>query len=421
LRHSGVFRYGSESGNLYFRMSTKQKDMKTNKNIMLLYLFSFFKNLQFFGAVSVPFYLHRVGLDYTGMFLLEAIFSFSMILFEIPTGVVADRWGRKRSLLSGSFFFGAGFFLFGIFTSYPILVFAEIICAFGMTLLSGADRALLYEMLKNGHEEDRAVKVLARYDAFSTAAMFLAFPVGSVFAGSSIVSYKTSLGLVFIATAAAIFLSGLIMLFIKEGPFEKSTNPVFRHGMDGFLAILKIPRLRVFSLNYAFISSMTFFMFWYYQSLLMKNGFPVAWQGFIASAFNLTAMTLLFFTPFVERNLGLKNTLFMSSLIPGALFLLVSVIPGSIMAIIAIFGVTNLKALRAPVLIALMNREIESSNRATILSGVSMIERIAMTLLYPVAGILTDISLNTALLAIGIITIILSIALRVEEAAIKGD
>jgi MFS family permease len=86
--------------------------MKTNKNLALLYLFSFFKSLQFFGAVAVPFYLHRIGLDYTRMFLLEAIFSFAMILFEIPTGVIADRWAEKYPLF-GAVFFGAGFLLFG--------------------------------------------------------------------------------------------------------------------------------------------------------------------------------------------------------------------------------------------------------------------------------------------------------------------
>ena len=393
--------------------------MKNNKAIILLYLSGFFRDLQFFGAVAVPFYLHRVGLDYTSMFLLEAIFSFFMIIFEVPTGVVADKWGRKISLFFGSLFFGAGFLLFGIFTSYPVLVMAEIICAFGMTLSSGADRALIYEALKNTHEEDRAVKVMARYDAFSSAAMFLAFPAGSLFVDSNILSYKTALGIVFVATAVAIFISGLIILFIKEPAFEKSTELPFRQGVDGFLRIIQRPKLRIFSLNYAFISSATFFMFWYYQSLLMENGLPIAWLGFVSSAFNLTAMLLLLLAPVVERGLGIKNTLFMSSLIPGILYLLVSLIPGSAIAMIAIFGITNLKAFRAPVLAALMNKEIESSNRATILSGVSMIERIATTLLYPIAGILTDISLNTALFVIGIITVILSVTLRIEQAAIK--
>ncbi len=390
--------------------------MKTNKNLALLYLFSFFKSLQFFGAVAVPFYLHRIGLDYTRMFLLEAIFSFAMILFEIPTGVIADRWGRKISLLFGAVFFGAGFLLFGIYTSYMVLVGAEIICAFGMTLLSGADRAILYELLKASGEEKKATTVMSRYDAFGTAGLFLAFPAGSLFVGSGLVPYESALGLVFTATACAIFIAGLILIFVKEGRFEKSDTNALRQGWEGFLKTFRHPKLRIFGLNYALISSMTFFMFWFYQSLLIENDFPISWQGFIASGFNLSAMLLLFATPFVERKVGIRNSLFLSSIIPGVLYILVSFIPGTAMAIAAIFGVTNLKMFRAPMLNALMNDQIESSNRATVLSGISMIERIATTLLYPIAGLLTDISLHTTFLVIGIITIALSVLLRVEEA-----
>ena len=389
--------------------------MKTSRDILLLYIFSFFKNLLFFGAVAVPFYLHRIGLDYTRMFTLEAIFSIAMIIFEIPTGVVADRRGRKISLFWGSLFFGAGFFLFGITYSYPVLVIAEIICAFGMTMLSGADRAILYDLLKDTGDEDKAATVMSRYDAAGTAGMLLAFPAGSVAAGSGILPYKTALGLVFIATAVSCLIAGLVVLTVREPSRSGSSGSALRQGAEGFIRIWKMPRLRLFSLNFAFISSLTFFMFWFYQSLLMENGFPLVWQGFVAAGMNLTAMLLLLLAPGVLWLVGTKNTLFLSSVIPGVLYVLVYFIPGIAMAFIAIFGVTNLKLFRAPILGALINEEIESRERATVLSGVSMIERISTTLLYPVTGLLADKSLNMAFLVIGVITFLLAVLLRVEE------
>jgi MFS family permease len=386
-----------------------------NRNIPLLYGISFLKNLMFFGAVAVPFYLHRIGIGYASMFILEGIFSLSMIVFEIPTGVIADRFGRKWSLFFGSCFLGVALFIFGIYTSFIILAIAEILCAFGMTLLSGADRALLYETLKESGSDSRTPTVMAHYDAFATAGMFLAFPAGSVFVGSHAVSYQTSLGLVFIATAIALFMAGFLVLLVKEAPYEKSTKKVLRQGLDGFLRILHIPKLRKFSLNYALLSSLTFFMFWFYQPLLMDNGFSVAWLGVVASAFNFTAMALLWFTPVFERRMGIKNTLFISSIFPGLFYCSLFFIPGPVMALIAIFFVTNLKIFRAPLLSTLMNREIDSSERATVLSGVSMIERMATTFLYPLTGILTDISLKMTFLIIGIITVGLSLLLRVKE------
>ncbi len=387
---------------------------------MLLYIFSLFKNLLFFGAVVVPFYLHRIGLDYTRMFTLEAIFSIAMILFEIPTGVVADRWGRRISLFWGALFFGAGFFIFGITFSYPVLVAAEIICAFGMTMISGADRAILYDLLKERGEEGDAPAVMSHYDAFGTAGMLMAFPAGSLAAGSGILPYTTALGLVFIASAISCAVAGFIILAVHEPARIKTETGALRQGIEGLLQIWRIPRLRLFSLNFAFISSLTFFMFWFYQPLLMNNLFPISLQGFVAAGFNFSAMVLLLLATPALRVMGVRNTLFLSSVIPGVLYILACFVPGIAMAFIAIFGITNLKLFRAPLLGALMNEDINSSNRATVLSGVSMIERVSTTILYPVSGLLADKSLNMTFAVIGGITILMAFLLRIEEEHIKS-
>jgi len=388
--------------------------MKTEKDLVLLYIFNFFKSLQFFGAVAVPFYLVRIGLDYTGMFTLEAVFSFSMMAFEIPTGVVADRWGRKMSLFAGSLFFGAGFLMFGLFTSFAVLLAAEVVCAFGMTMLSGADRALTYEILKARGEEGGAARVMARYDAFGTAGLALAFPAGSFFVTSGVAAFKAALGLVFVATAAAVGLAGLVVIFVREEIHEKNPASAIRQGVEGFLFVFGRKGLRAFALDCALVSSMTFFMFWFYQSLLLESGFPVGLLGFVASAFNLSALVMLLLLPAVERKFGVGRTLFLTSFVPGLFYVLPVAVPGPAAALAAIFVVTNLRAFRAPLLSALMNAEIGDSDRATVLSGVSMIERVATMLLYPVVGLFADVSLGTALLLLGALTTLLSVLLRAK-------
>lgn len=393
--------------------------MKNAASLRLLYLFNFLKSLQFFGALAVPFYLHRAGLDYFRMFLLEAIFSFCMIVLEIPTGVVADRAGRKVSLFFGALAFAAGFLIFGLTVSYPLFVIAEVICALGMCLLSGADRAFVYELATEGEAEpergEKAAAVTARFDAFGTAGMLVAFPAGTLFAGSGLVPYRTALGLVFVATAAAIALSALVLLLVKEGERESFSGSALRSGLDGFLSIFKDRSLTRFALNYAAVSSLGFFMFWFYQSLLMKNGFPLSFQGFIAAAFNGGAMALLLFEKPIAKVIGRRNALFLTSLVPGLLYLGVAFIGGLPMALAAIFGVTMLRMFRSPLLTTLMNERIESSRRATVLSGVSMIERVSTTILYPIAGFLTDLSLGLTFLLMGAVMVLISFFLRVEE------
>lgn len=389
--------------------------MRANRQLAVLNVFSFLVNLQFFGAVAVPYYLHRIGLDYTGMFILEAVFSFCLLLFEVPTGVVADRFGRKISLSLGSLFFALGFLLFGFYTNYSILIAGEVLGALGMSLMSGADKALLYEIIReSGHEED-ASKIMSRNQAFGTMGLFIAMPAGSLFVGSGLVSYTAALGLVFVATAVSLVLGCVLVMGVQEPERQPSPASAIREGIEGFRTIFRNPALTRFSLNFAIISSLTFFMFWFYQSLLMENGFPVSLQGFVAASFNLGATLLLMASGPINARLGTGRSLFLSSLIPGLCYLGVFFIPGLPMALVAIFGVTMLKIYRAPLLSALMNRHIDSANRATVLSGVSMLERIMTAAFYPLAGLLTDISLGWAFLVMGTLTVGLSCLLRVGE------
>ncbi len=284
-----------------------------------------------------------------------------------------------------------------------------------MSLLSGADRALLYEVIRESGRETDAPRIIARNEAFGTIGLFIAMPAGSLFVGSGLISYTYALGLVFIATAISLVLGSVLVLSVREPERIPSSASAFREGLEGFRTIFRNPALTRFCLNYAVISSLTFFMFWFYQSLLMNNGFPVSLQGFVAAAFNLGATLLLLASGPINARLGMGKTLFLSSLLPGLCYLGVFFIPGLPMALIAIFGVTMLKIYRAPLLSALMNRHIESANRATVLSGVSMMERVITAAFYPLAGLLTDISLGWTFLVMGALTVGLSCFLRVGE------
>ena len=386
------------------------------KNLYLLYAYSCLVQMLFFGAVSVPFFLHRAGMNYTQMFILEAIFALSLLLLEIPTGIVADRYGRKTSLFCGSILSAISFFIFGMFTGFPLYVVAEIVCGLGLSLISGADRALLYDLLVKHNSADQATSVFSRFDGWATAGRLVAFPLGSLLVSSGLLPYKTALGAVFVLSGIAVLLGSMIVLWVTEptsGPYEK--KQFLRAGVDGLKFIFTQKRLRRFALNFASISSLTFFMFWFYQSLLLQNGFSVSINGFVAAGFNLLAMILLFWGQRINQKVGLKNALFLSSLIPGLLFLAIFFIDGAVIAFVAIFGVTVLKLYRKPILSALMNVEIEGHNRATVLSGVSMLERLGTMILYPVAGILADISLKWAFLIIGVAVVILSFALKVRD------
>ena len=408
-------------------MKFMQTKLKTNNYI--LYLYAFLSKLHFFGSLCVPFYLNRLGISYALMFTIETIFSICIFLFEIPTGIIADKFGRKFSLFLGTLLFGISHLISGTTLNIGVFIFGQIIGAIGLSLESGADKALIYENAKYQNKTPQEISAIAsRFDGFGTIGMLIAFPLGSIFVASGIFNYTSSLGLVFIATGISAVFASIIILFIKEpknilsnekNNLETSTeNKKIEHkkllleNAKGCLYAFKNPELRKLSLDYSVISAFTFLMFWFYQSLLLENNINIALNGFVASGFNLAASILLFASGFIQKKIGTSRTRFLSAFIPGVLYILVFFFYKNIYVIlIAIFGITMLRLFRNPILITQMNLKIQDENRATVLSGVSMFNRIIVAIFYPLSGMLMDKNPHLTYLIVGIVTIIFSILL----------
>ena len=78
---------------------------KLQKNIPILYVFSFFWLSMVIIPVIVPFFESR-GLTLAQVFYLQAIFAAFVVLFEVPSGYIADVFGRRNALIAGSIFHG---------------------------------------------------------------------------------------------------------------------------------------------------------------------------------------------------------------------------------------------------------------------------------------------------------------------------
>jgi MFS family permease len=393
------------------------------RNILLIQLFQFLKGLQLFGAVTVPFYLEWGRLDYTRMFTLEASFALFMFLLEVPTGWIADRFGRKRSLIIGVIIAGASFVMFGLTRSYPLFFVANFLCAVGATCVSGADQALVYDTLLWADRAAEGRRVLSRMQAITTTAMLVGFPLGSFVAGSGLVSRPQSLALVFIMSGVALMLSAVPLLLVTEPPRAETVRHPLREGIEGVRSLLRPGALRSFTLNYALISATGFFMFWFYQSLAREAALPVALNGPLGAGINLLGMLLLWTAPRLERRLGLPRLLLTTAVLPGVLYLGLGALGSHRMAALSLpaaFVIVGMKLLRAPLLSDLINRQVESRNRATMLSGVSMLERGVIFMLYPIIGAAADRSLSIAFIALGGATLLFA-ALSRLPAEMRGS
>lgn len=78
----------------------------------------------------------------------EGLFLVGVVLLEVPTGVVADRYGRSVSLALGAAVLGVAILAFAFITNVSILLLSFMTWSLASTLVSGADMALLYDTLK---------------------------------------------------------------------------------------------------------------------------------------------------------------------------------------------------------------------------------------------------------------------------------
>jgi MFS family permease len=102
-------------------------------------------NVTFYNVVWLYFY--RIYINDSQIGLLDAMAFFIGLLFEIPSGAIADAIGRKKVVKFGQFLVVIGILLQVMFPEFWMFVFAQSILVIGLSFASGSDDALFYSAL----------------------------------------------------------------------------------------------------------------------------------------------------------------------------------------------------------------------------------------------------------------------------------
>jgi len=126
-------------------------------------------------------FAQRGGLDTFQISTLLIIWAAGSLLFEVPTGVLADRYSRRTLLAIGQLIRGAGYALWLVRPTYWGFALGLVMWGIGEALDSGTFQALVYDELKAQNKEDSYVKVMGRSESMAMlvglAATLLASPV----------------------------------------------------------------------------------------------------------------------------------------------------------------------------------------------------------------------------------------------------
>jgi MFS family permease len=122
---------------------TFAKDLQFYKFAM----YGFLKNLRFFEPFLILFFAEK-GISFLQIGTLYAIREIAINVLEIPTGIVADSLGRRRTMVYSFISYIVSFLFFYLATSYFVLVIAMILFSFGEAFRTGTHKAMVFEYIK---------------------------------------------------------------------------------------------------------------------------------------------------------------------------------------------------------------------------------------------------------------------------------
>ena len=352
----------------------------------------------FIWGVNTLFLLDA-GLSNFEAFAANAFFTVGMVIFEIPTGVVADGWGRRVSFLLGTVTLAGSTFLYYLLWQFsaPFLLWAvvSVLLGLGFTFFSGAVEAWLVDALRYSGYEGGLEAVFGRAQMVSGVAML----AGSVAGG--VIAQATNLGVPFLVRVGvllAMFVVAFSLMhdvgFIPERSRHplQATRAVLTASIDNGL---KIPPVRYVMLAAPFSAGVGIYVFYALQPFLLELfGDPRAYSiaGLAAAIVAGAEVVGGWLAPYARRLFHKRTSvLIVSGSISAALLLVLGLTRVFWVALVLLTLWAVIDSAATPVRQAYINDMIPSRQRATVLSFDSLMGSSGGVVVQPVLGRSADL------------------------------
>ncbi|HTI28773.1 MAG TPA: MFS transporter [Methylomirabilota bacterium] len=345
-------------------------------------------------------FLLDAGLSNVEAFAANAFFTVGMVIFEIPTGVVADTRGRQLSYVLGAATLLLATLLYWVMWQVHAPLWgwaiASILLGLGFTFFSGATEAWLVDALTATGFQGHLDHVFGRAQTVGGAAM-----LGGTVAGGFI-AQATDLGVPYLIRAAMLGVTLLVALrFMRDIGFSpdrdaspvKAVRNVLKGSIDGGL---RNPPVRWLMLAAPFTAGTGIYVFYAAQPYLLElygdpNAYSIA--GLAAAIFAGVQIGGGLLVPYVRRLFGRRtDALLIGGVLGVAILAILGLKPGFVpaLSLLAIWAAVG--AVTRPLRQTFLNGVIPSEQRATVLSFDSLMGSAGGVFAQPVLGRVADVS-----------------------------
>ena len=357
------------------------------RNLRLLQAFWFLRDFQLWIPVWIVFLTVERGFSLTEITAAEGLFLVGVVFLEVPTGAVADRYGRARSMALGAFCLALASLIFAFASSFAVLLGSFLLWSVAFTLMSGADRALLFDTLKLGGRESQYERLAGRGSALSWA--------GAGFAtllGGPVAAFVDTRFTIFVGAGTCVVAAGLA-LAMWEPPHRRGTEPLAPYVASiraAFNEMWRVPAVRAVVLLAGVSTAALAASHYLIQPYLVERGVEVG------TRFSLLQVPIFFagfagsmFAARIGARVGTTRALLGLPMVGIVAYVVLAATPG-LGGYAAFPLLIALGSSIEPISSGFVNRRISSERRATVLSIQGMVHSLTLAALAPAVGFATD-------------------------------
>ncbi len=371
------------------------------KNLTKLKIISFLWGAAFHMPIISLYFLNN-GVSLQAIVISQTIYSIFAFIGEVPTGLIADKFGQKTSIFLGYVLeaFGLSVMLFmpnvaGLYLVYSLIGIAE-------SFLSGSQEALVYESY---HHESPAGTYQKHYGGFLSN-QIASFAITTFIAGF-VINYfdKQAYPFLIIASTISLILAALLSLTLKR--IHETTKLTAQPGAFDILRksfLLIKSHKTIFSLMVVTVLTLSgeYFLYGVYQPYFEQAHVPNLYLGLVLSLGSVLNYLLLRYTYVFERFLPFEKIVPVLNLPLAIGYILMAIFINPIFLVLSFIFMKGLFEVQSPIISDYVNEYTESSIRSTVLSGISLIKSFANIILrLLLAGIVGAWGISSAFLVLG--------------------
>ena len=323
--------------------------------------------IRFFYNLIPAYVIERLFWELKGMTIqlvvyTEIIYAITIIIFEIPTGILADKWGRKKMLILTAFFGCIEFIILIYATTFWHFAVIVFLAGVGGAANSGSENALLYDSLVSNNETPSFEKYLGKLNAYDLSAAIIAALSGSLMANHFGFEFNYWISFV------AVFISLCLTFTLAEPELKVKMNEsiAIKEYIKISISFFKRnPNVCLVLVSGMIIGASLNFIDEFWQLYISRLGIPVIYFGLFSAGLMLFRLPGYLSAYLIKKWISYRSLILGVTFIFAAGCLFLSISKG-FAGLAVVYLICIVSGIIEPIASGYLHNRVESQMRATI-------------------------------------------------------